>query len=165
MRTIFSRFEHFDEADEAVCALQRKEVPKDAINVLVAAQTAKANMDEVNWARVHVDVTDAVGKQELTGLPLLIGNEQPINVREVGPVLAAGQLATILASAAVSSNRASDDMQTLLESFGLSAETATRYCVSLRATGVLVWVRTEEDRIGEVGEIFRRHGGKDVMTN
>jgi hypothetical protein len=165
MRTIFSRFERYTDADEAVRALLANGIAKEAINVLVDASIAKSNMDEVNLARVHVDVTDAVGKQELTGLALLVGNEQPVNIPGVGPLLAAGQLATILASAAVPSDRASDDLQTLLERFGVPVETAIHYCTAVAGTGVLVWVRTEDERIGEVGEVFRRYHGKEIISN
>ncbi|RIK40442.1 MAG: hypothetical protein DCC55_15060 [Chloroflexi bacterium] len=165
MRTIFSRFEHFAEADEAVRALQDKGFSEDAINVLVNAKVAKANLDEVNLARVHVDVTDAVGEQELSGLALLVGNEQPVNVPGVGPVLAAGQLATLLAGSAVPSSQGSDDMQDLLEDYGIPADTAARYCSALSGTGVLVWVRTEDERIGDVAQVFRGHGGHDVRGN
>jgi hypothetical protein len=165
MRTIFSRFEHFAEADEAVRALQAQDFPEDAINVLVNAKVAKSNLDEVNLARVHVDATDAVGEQELSGLALLVGNEQPVNVPGVGPVLAAGQLATLLAGSAVPSSQGSDDMQSLLEEYGVPADTAARYCSALSGSGVLVWVRTDDERIGEAAELFRGHGGHDVRSN
>jgi hypothetical protein len=165
MQTIFSQFDHFANADAAVRALQELDIPKEAINVLMDAGVAKSNLDEVNLARVHVDVTDAVGEQELSGLALLVGNEQPVNVPRVGPLLAAGQLANILANATVPSNRGGDDLQTLLESYGLPPETAARYCTAVAGSGVLVWVRTDDERIGEVSEVFRQHKGKNVTAN
>ncbi len=165
MRTIFSRFTKYTDADEAVQALLAKDYAAEEINVLINAQSAKSNMDDVNLARVHVDVTDAVGQRALNGLALLVGNEQPVNVTGIGPVLAAGQLATILANAANASSRAGDDLETLLKDYGVPAETATHYRAAVADTGVLVWVRAEDDQMGEVGEIFRRFNGNDVVTN
>jgi hypothetical protein len=165
MRSVFSQFKNYADADEAVRTLQEKGFVGDDINVLVLAQVAKSNMDEVNLARVHVDVTDAVGEQELSGLALLVGNEQPVHVRGVGPVLAAGQLATILANTATETSRADDDLQTMLVSYGIPEETAGSYHAVLTNGGVLAWVRTGDSRVGEVAEVFRSHNGKAVTAN
>ncbi len=76
MQTIFSGFQQFTDADAAVQELQERGIEQKALNVLVDAQTAKSNLDSVNQARVHVDVTDAIGVKELTGLALLVMMER-----------------------------------------------------------------------------------------
>jgi hypothetical protein len=165
MQTIFSGFKQFADANAAVQELQERGIDQEALNVLVEAQTAKSNLDTVNQARVHVDVTDAIGVQELTGLALLVMNERPVNVRGLGPVLAAGTMADILVSSTTANGQSGEDVQSMLQSYGVPAQTAERYHSLVASGGVLLWVRSEGNQISTVSDVLRRHHAQQVMTN
>jgi hypothetical protein len=163
VQTIFSGFKQIADADAAVQELQAIGIAAAAINVLVDARTAKANLDEVNLARVNVDVTDAIGEQELTGLALLVMNERPVAVRGLGQVYAAGPMADILVSSATP--QSGEDVQSILVSYGVPATTADTYHTLIAGGGVLLWVRSEDEQVSSVSEILRRHHAQQVMTN
>lgn len=165
MQTIFCAFTTYPEADDAVRQLQESDFDMAEINALVHDGVAKAHMDENNLARVHVDVTDQIGEQELSGLALLVGNEQPVQVRNVGPILAAGQMATILANSAATQNQTGEDLESMLITYGAPQETASAYHTTVANGGVLLWVRSDESRSAEAATILRRHNGQHVMSN
>ncbi|MEZ4733945.1 MAG: hypothetical protein R3E79_43185 [Caldilineaceae bacterium] len=165
MQTIFSVFATFAPADAAVHELQEQGFQAEDINVVVHAQLAKSNLDEVNRARVHVDTTDAIGQQELSGLALLVMNEQPVEVRGLGQIYAAGQMATILANSTVASSQTGEDVQSMLVSYGVPTKTAAQYQSTVAKGGVMLWVRSDDQRVSTVTEILRRHHGQQVMTN
>ena len=165
MKTIFSGFAQFADADAVVQALEAANFPVEELNVLVDVQTAKSNLDEVNRARVHVDVTDAVGERVLSGLALLVGNQQPVEVRGLGQVYATGQLATILASSATAGGQSGDDAQAMLVSYGVPAERAAAYQKLVHEGGVLLWLRSAEQRVSTAAEVFHRHNGQSMIAN
>lgn len=165
MQTIFSGFDQFADADAVVQALLAANFPVEELNVLVDVQTAKSNLDQVNRARVHVDVTDAIGEQVLSGLALLVGNKQPVAVQGLGQVYASGQLATILASSTTAGGQSGDNAQTILASYGVPVEKAAAYQKLVHTGGVLLWLRSEEQRVSTAAEIFRRHNGHTLLAN
>lgn len=165
MQTIFSGFTHFDDADATVLELQTAHIPVEEINVLVDAQTAQSNLDEVNRARVHVDVPTAIGEQVLSGLALLVGNKQPVEIRGLGQVYASGELATILASSATAGGQSGDTAQSMLVTYGIRVDQAEEYQKLVHNGGVLLWLRSDEPRVSTIAAIFRRHNGKAVIAN
>lgn len=165
MQTIFSGFKQFADADAAVQELQERGIEQKALNVLVDARTAKSNLDTVNQASVHVDVTDAIGVKELSGLALLVMNERPVNVRGLGQVLAAGTMADILVSSTTANGQGGEDVQSMLQSYGVPAQTAETYYSLVAGGGVLLWVRSEDDQVSTVSDVLRRHHAQQVMTN
>jgi hypothetical protein len=165
MQTIFSAFPTVPDADAAVHALQEKQIDGGRINVLVQATAAKANLDQVNLERVHVDATNAIDDRELSGLALLVANEQPVDVRGIGPVLAGGELATILANATVASNQTGEDVQSMLVAYGVPTETAASYEQTIAQGGTLLWVRDEDERVRTAASILQRHNAQSMVTN
>ncbi len=165
MQTVFSMFKGFMDADAAVRELQANGVKADATNVLVHAQTAKSNLDDVNFARAHVDASAAIGEQELSGLALLVANKQPVEVPGLGTAYVAGQMATILASSTATSNRTGDNVASVLVSYGVPAQTADQYTDTIKQGGVLLWVRSEDQLVGTISSILHRHNGQAVITN
>ncbi len=165
MQTIFSAFSTTTDADAAIQALQDKQIDPGRMNVLVQATAAKSNLDQVNLARVHVDATNAIDDRELTGLALLVANEQPVDVRGLGPVLAGGELATILANATVASNQTGEDIQSMLVDYGVPVETAATYEQTIAQGGTLLWVRDEDERVRAAAAILRSHNAQQMVAN
>lgn len=165
MQTIFSQFTDFADADAAVRELQANGVEADSMNVVVHAQQAKSNLDDVNFARANVDSSDTLGEHSLTGLALLVANKRPVEVRGAGQVYAAGQMATILASSAVANSQSGDDMESVLTSYGVPAKTVTAYTNTVKQGGVLLWIRSDDQMVGTISSVLHSHNAKDVMTN
>ncbi len=165
MQTIFSQFTDFMDADAAVRELHANGIKSDSMNVLVHAQQAKSNLEDVNFARANVDSSDAVGEQELSGLALLVANKQPVELRGLGQVYAAGQMATILASSTVANSQSGDDVESVLVSYGVPAKTVEIYSNTLKQGGVLLWVRSDDGLVGTVSSVLHSHNGQEVMTN
>lgn len=165
MQTIFSAFPTVAAADAAIHALQEKQINSARMNVLVQATAAKANLEQVNLERVHVDVTDAIDDRELAGLALLVANEQPVDVRGIGPVLAGGELATLLANATVVSNQTGEDVASMLVEYGVPTATAATYTQTIAQGGTLLWVRDEAEHVRTTAAILRQHNAQEVVTN
>lgn len=165
MQTIFCAFNNLNEADAAIRGLQENQIKADNINVLVQATAAKANLDEVNMNRVHVDATNAIDNRELSGLALIVANEQPVDVRGIGAVLAGGELATILANATVASNQSGEDLQSMFVDYGVPPTTASIYEETVEKGGALLWIRDEDTHIRTVAGVLRQNNAQDVMTN
>lgn len=165
MQTIFCAFRNIPDADAAIHSLQDSQIDPERMNVLVQATAAKSNLDQVNMERVHVDATNAIDDRELSGLALLVANEQPVNVRGIGEVLAGGELATILANATVASNQTGEDIQSMFVDYGVPPATAATYEQTIERGGALLWVRDEDERIRNVAGILRRHNAQEMTTN
>jgi hypothetical protein len=165
MQTLFCAFPTVRAADAAIHALHDNAINPDRVNVLVQATAAKSNLDEVNQERVHVDATNAIDSRELSGLALLVANEQPVDMRGIGPVLAGGELATILANATVATNQTGENVESMLIEYGVPRETATQYQQAIEQGGALLWVRDEEDRVRTAATILQRHNGQHMVTN
>ena len=90
------------------------------------------------------------GASLLAGIGLLA-------VPGMGPVLAAGFLASALAGAATGA--ATGGMMGALRDAGVDAEEAGTYVEGVRRGGAMVCVRTPEDRSTYVEEVLTRHGG------
>ncbi len=165
MQTIFSGFSTVTDADAAVRALQQAGTDAEQINVLVQENVAKSSFDEINKARVHVNSTNAIGEQELTGLALLVANEKAVDVRGIGAVLAGGELATILANATVASNQTGEDIQSMLVEYGMSAKQAETYSNMIQQGGALLWLHDEDERIRSAAAILKQHNAKQMIMN
>ena len=94
--------------------------------------------------------------------PLRLSLEQPVHVRGSGDLLAAGELATLLATRASATNNGDDPLQEALEEFGVPRNTATDYRAGIVDGGVLVWVRTQDARTGAAASALRAQNGKGV---
>jgi len=165
MKSIFSSFDSFKNADDAVRQLREVGFKSSEINVLIQDAAAKANMEDVDMESVHVDVTDAIGERELGGLALLVANEQPVNLPDVGPLLAGGELATILTNSTDAQNQTGGTLAAMLVDFGLSEEAAESYRDAVGSSGVMIWVRSEEDQAGKASAILKDHNGQQITSN
>jgi len=90
------------------------------------------------------------GASLLAGLGLLA-------VPGMGPVLAAGFLASALAGAATGA--ATGGMMGALRDAGVDADEAGAYVEGVRRGGAMVSVKAPEDRAAYVEEVLARHGG------
>lgn len=162
MKSVFALFDTYAACKAAVDALLQAEFEQAEMNVLVDEEFAKAHMD-VNLEHVAIQATDEVGEKS-TGLDILLGVEQPVELPKLGSVYAAGKLATILAktAAAPESGNTRDilSIEAAMDEFGVPRPQAT--LTALIDGGLLFWVRTSDERAGKAAELCRLHGGLHV---
>lgn len=161
MKTIFALFDSYAGAGEAVDSLLAEDFAEEEMNALALSPTVKENMD-VNLHAVDVRKSEEIGGKTVHGLAALFGGEQPVHVRGSGDLLAAGELATLLATRASATNNGDDPLQEALEEFGVPRDTATDYRTGIVDGGVLVWVRTQDERASAAASALRAQHGQGV---
>ena len=105
MKSVFALFDAYEDIKETVDELIAAGFDEGEMNVIVDEEVAKGHLD-VNLEHVEVKATDELG-EEATGLDVMLGVEQPVEVPRLGDVYAAGEIATILARTAASPDRKS----------------------------------------------------------
>jgi hypothetical protein len=161
MKTIFALFQNYADADEAVDALLEEGFDEEQMNVVIREDTAKENLD-LNLHQADVMKTDEVGEQTIHGLQQLLGGEQPVHVPDIGLVLAAGDLATLLSTGASASWAPDQALTAALEEFGVPANAAEAYREGINAGGVLTWVRVDDERAAAAAGALRGQNGQHV---
>ena len=166
-RTITRLFDDRAAAENAVDALEARGVPTNDISII--APQAGAPREGRSFGRDGEARSDARGEEAaedagkgaavggvvgagaglLTGLGLL-------SIPGVGPVVAAGWLATTLAGAAVgaAAGGAAGGIIGALTGAGVSEEDANVYAEGVRRGGTLVSVRADEAKATEVEQIL-----------
>lgn len=161
MKTIFSLFEDYTNAEEAVDALLEEGLDIESLNVIVREEVAKENLD-VDLRLVNVQKTDAVGQQTVRGLTQLLGGEQPVHVPDTGDVLAGGELATFVTKEAASSYAPGVALREALRDLGVPKDAAGAYQEGVEGSGVLLWVRSSDERAPAASTILETGNGKLV---
>ncbi len=156
MKTIFALLDTYEEAKEAVNALMQGGIQVEEMNALVQTQIAKSAMD-INLAQAGVAVTDAVGEQRLEGLDRLIAGEQSISLPGLGDMYAAGDVATLMAKAALGRRDEERGLTAAMREFQLPAKMAETYYDGIQGGGWLLFVRTDDDKAKEALPTLRTH--------
>jgi hypothetical protein len=141
VKTIFCLFNSYGEAKTAVNRLLEQGFKTAEMNAIFRAKNAREEMD-INWAKAGVQVTDKVGKRTLHGLDRLIGSQRPVALPDVGQVYAAGEMGTIVATAAMSLRPAERGLKPALMGFNVPEEEADAYTLGIQEGGLLFWIRT-----------------------
>src|SRR5690606_30761255 len=111
---------------------------------------------------VDVQKSEELGGKTVHGLAALFGGEQPVHVGGSGDLLAGGELATLLATRASATNNGGDALQEALEEFGVPRDTATDFREGIVDGGVLLWVRTQDERATAAASALRAQNGQGV---
>jgi len=160
VRSVFALFERYEDCEEALGELLEQGFEEQEMNVIVDQEVAKTNLD-VSLQQVDVKATDELGERR-TGLDILLGTEQPVDVPRLGAVYAAGDLATILVKTAAAPD--TGGLEEALMDFSVSRPIADAYAEGILADGLLFWIRTDDERASEAGEILREHNGVHVAS-
>lgn len=161
MKTIFGLFETFDSAKEGIDALLEEALDEEQMNVVVREDVAKENLD-VNLHAVDVRKSDEVGEQTVRGLAHLLGGQQPVHVPDIGDVLAAGELATILAKRASSLMAPDRALAAALQEFSVPDAVAGDYQSGVHEGGLLFWIRLEDGQAAAAANALRTAGATNV---
>jgi uncharacterized membrane protein len=170
MKTVVGLFENYMDADRAVSDLNASGFTRSEISVaardsairdrLVAGETGKER------AVAESAGAGAVGGAAVGGLAGLLVGIGALAIPGVGPVIAAGTLATTLGSTAVGAGvgAAAGGLIGALVGLGIPEEDASFYAEGVKRGGVLVTVQTSDDRASEALSIMRRSNAVDVDT-
>ena len=162
MMTIFGLLPTYEAATTIVDELMTAGAEPSELNALVKSGIAKETMD-LNLARAGVAVTDEVGDIEIHGLERLVGGEQPVPLPGLGDVYAAGELATLMATAAQARREEGRGMEPAFREFQLPASAATAFYEGIDGGDWLIFVRADDDKAQELVSVFRLHT-EDVTT-
>jgi hypothetical protein len=161
MKSIFALFKDYQDAEAAAADLLEKGFEEDEMNVIVHEQNAKNHMD-VNLEKVKVDATNKVGEQNVHGLVRILAGQRPVRLSDVGPIYAAGEIATMLARAAANPGAVNGGLQAALVDFSVPKEVAEEFTTGIENEGVLFWIRTSDERAPEASSVLHSHKGVHV---
>ena len=170
MKTVVGLFENYMDADRAVNELNTRGFTRNEISVAARDSAIRDRMvaGETGKERAVADSAGAgaIGGATLGGLTGLLVGLGALAIPGIGPVIAAGTLATVLGSTAVGAGvgAAAGGLIGALVGMGIPEEDATFYAEGVKRGGVLVTVQTSDDRASEALSIMRRTNAVDVDT-
>jgi hypothetical protein len=155
VKTVFCLFNSYGQAQTAVNRLLEQGFETTNMNAIIRARNAREEMD-INQAKVGVQVTDRVGGHVRCGLDRLIGSQRPVALPDVGQVYAGGEMATIVATAAMRLRPAQRGLKPALKGFNVPEEEADAYTLGIQEGGLLFWIRTCGVGVPEVVSTLRK---------
>jgi uncharacterized membrane protein len=170
MKTVVGLFENYTDADRAVSELNTRGFTRNEISVAARDSAIRDRMmtGETGAERAVAESAGAgaIGGATLGGLTGLLVGLGALAIPGIGPVVAAGTLATVLGSTAVGAGvgAAAGGLIGALVGMGIPEEDATFYAEGVKRGGVLVTVQTSDDRASEALNIMRRSNAVDVDT-
>lgn len=165
-KTVLGVFDDTLQAEKAVDDLQRKGFSKNEISIVARETSAKKGSSQGEEGRLSGD-TEA--GQDLSGgittggaiggVAGLLAGVGALAIPGIGPIVAAGPIAAAL-SGAVTGGIAGG-----LIDWGIPEEVGERYEQRVKEGKVVAMVRTDDRKINEAADIFRRHGANEVETH
>jgi hypothetical protein len=169
MKTVVGLFENYMDADRAVSELNARGFNRNEISV--AARDSAVRDRIVGTTGQERAVAEsagagAVGGATIGGLGGLLVGLGALAIPGIGPVVAAGTLATVLGTTAAGAGigAAAGGIIGALVGMGIPETDATFYAEGVKRGGVLVTVQTSDDRASEALNIMRSANAVDVDT-
>lgn len=150
MKTIFGLFLDYNDAVKAVDELYRQSYKHEEIQVLTEEATAK-------------DITE--GNQNIDdghNLMGMLAGHRAMPVSGIGSVIAVGPLTTIFSKSALEPTPIQGGLVGAFKEMGMPEDTAAVYTDGINQAGVMLAVRTDDDRAASAANIMRRFNGREV---
>jgi len=167
MKTVVGLFEYYQDAERAVNDLNARGFGRNEISV-AARDTALKNrvVGGKEDAVAESAGAGAIGGGAVGGIAGLLVGIGALAIPGIGPVVAAGTLATVLGSTAAGAGigAAAGGLIGALVGLGIPEEDAQFYAEGVKRGGVLVTVQTSDDRAQDALDIMRRANAVDVDT-
>ncbi|MFL5801734.1 MAG: general stress protein [Roseiflexaceae bacterium] len=169
MKTVVGLFENYTDADRAVSELNAHGFSRNEISV-AARDTALRDrvVGETGRERAVGESAGAgaVGGAVVGGLGGLLVGLGALAIPGIGPVIAAGTLATALGTTAAGAGigAAAGGLIGALVGMGIPEQDANFYAEGVKRGGVLVTVQASDDRAAEALNIMRSARAVDVDT-
>lgn len=170
MKTLVGLFDNFTEAQGVLEALLNAGYARENVSLVAADREGKYAGDlyatdvppmedaEVNSAEGAA--TGAVSGGLLGGLAGLVIGLGALTIPGLGPVIAAGPIASALIGAGIGA--VAGGVIGALIGWGIPEEHAEYYAEGIRRGGTLVAVKADESQVSAVSEIMRRYGPVDL---
>jgi hypothetical protein len=153
--TVTHLYDDYGKAQEAVRALESLGFSNDEVSLASRVRDNGEVVDDASGAATGASVGAVAGAG--TGLLTAMG---VMAIPGLGPLVAAGVLATTLAGAATGA--AAGGILGALTDYGVSEEDAHVYSEGIRRGGTLVTVRATDDRAQMAREILNRYDPVDI---
>ncbi len=163
MKTVFSLFKDYQNAEEAVDRLLERGFDQEDMNVIMQEETADNEMD-INQRTADVHKTAALGEQILFGLDKILAGRQPVATTEIGKVRAAGNIASMITRTAITPGT-SMEFEEVLQDFGLKEADAQAYLKGLQEGDLLFFIRSDKERLEEVYNLLRQYKAEQISSN
>lgn len=138
MKTIFGLFDNETAAETAVAQLHDKGYDLKEINAVVQANRADNAITNDNAPKLHH----------------LFQGQRPVALSDIGPVYAAGPLATAVVRTAAAPGAVDGGLAAALVDFNIAEDKASIYQSAVQSGQLLLWVRAEDNKAATVHHIF-----------
>ncbi|KTF70169.1 general stress protein [Sphingomonas sp. HT-1] len=166
-RTITRLFDDYSDAKTAVNALEQRGVPHDDLSIVANNAHGEHGDHDVTDVNEHGDVTRGASTgAALGGVGGLLAGLGLLAIPGLGPIVAAGWLASTAAGAAIGGigGAATGSLVGALKNAGHSEDEANVYSEGVRRGGTLVSARVPDDMVGEAEAILDGNRGVDAAT-
>ncbi|MBU3078759.1 general stress protein [Sphingomonas quercus] len=163
-RTISRLFDDYSDAKAAVHELERIGVPHHDLSIVANNAHGDHDVSDVND---HGDVTRGASTGAvLGGVGGLLAGLGLLAIPGLGPIVAAGWLASTAAGAAIGGvgGAATGSIVGALKNAGHSEDEANVYSEGVRRGGTLVSARVPDGLVGEAEAALNSHRGVDAAT-
>jgi uncharacterized membrane protein len=159
-KTVLGVFENTSQAERAVDDLQRQGFNRKEISIVAKeskvgrGDRSRGDMEAGQDISGGITTGGAIG-----GVAGLLAGVGALAIPGLGPIVAAGPIAAAL-SGAVTGGIAGG-----LIDWGIPEDVGQRFEQRVREGKILAVVRTDDNKINEAADIFRRHGAREVETH
>jgi hypothetical protein len=165
IKTVVGSFDSLTEATNVAAALRAAGFLQSDINIVANNAQREGMRDSTSDKDVKTDHTSNAAKGAVAGGALggaagLAVSLMGLAVPGIGPILAAGPIATMLAGAGAGA--VAGGLIGGLTELGVSPTHAGYYAEAVRRGGALVTLRADESRVDEAESIMRDHGAFDI---
>lgn len=166
MKTIFTLYKNYGYAQAAVEELLNNRFNENYLNVIAQELTVKNSTDLQSNNHHSADRSKNAEKNQVKLDQLLVG-KKAVPLADAGKVIAAGELAAMLAKFAASPEHATavNGLQAALLDFGLAKEAAAKLSNGVKEGQLMLFLRTEDERASEAASILKNQEGLDILTH
>lgn len=163
MERVIGLFDDYDQADQALQALDEADFDHEKLSVLFRKDSAPHQFEEVDQLTEKIR-GGAVGGSIAGGIAGLLIGVGAISLPGLGLAIASGTLGTILASTAAGAGAgaATGGLVGALIGLGVSQDRAEAYAEGVKRGGVLLILEAEDERAEMAETIMEKAGAVDI---
>lgn len=160
-RTVVGLFDNMEDANRAATELETRGIRRNEISLIASNEAGKYADYSSGTGEVGKGIAGGAGAGAAIGGGLgLLAGLTALAIPGFGPVIAAGPIAAALTGAGIGA--AAGGLIGGLSNAGVSEEDAHLYEEGVRRGGVLLSLRTTDDKTDEAADILDRNGAKNI---
>lgn len=162
MKVVFGLLESYAQAAQVVGELLERGLSASEMNAILLAEVR--DRQEIDREVAAAAAGEELPGPQMSGLDRLVGTQQAVRTADAGEIVAGGDVATIVAGTATAPGEVSRRLADALADVNVPEELAGRYVEGIRGGGVLLWVRSPDERSAEVENVLRAARGGNADT-